>query len=148
MGPYLSRDPALHPFSNSWHSAALRRQGWVKISPIRVFPFDQIDFPVTLPLLDLPFPDQRCLKAFMGFEPHETVDAVLGGKAGDRSCLVLPNAAREFEARTDVERAVGPAGKEINKRHRADRNMGSCLRRNPRFAATLDHKGRLIDSLV
>jgi len=82
--------------------AALRRQGWVKISPIWIFSFNQIDFPVTLPLLDLPFPDQRCLKAFMGFEPHETVNAVFGGKARDGSCFVLPNAAREFEGRTDV----------------------------------------------
>ena len=44
-------------------SAALRREGWVKISPMRVFAFNQIDFPITLPLLDLPFPDQCCLKA-------------------------------------------------------------------------------------
>ena len=76
-------------------SAALRRQGWVKISPIRVFAFNQIDFPLALPLLDLPFPDQRRLKAFMGFEPHETVHTVFGGKAGDGPCFVLPNAARE-----------------------------------------------------
>src|SRR5689334_17072631 len=74
-------------------SAALRRQGWVKIGPMRVFAFNQIDFPVTLPLLDLPFPNQRCLKTFMGFEPHETVHAVFGGKAGDGACFVLPNSA-------------------------------------------------------
>src|SRR4051812_38149771 len=53
-------------------STALRRQGWVKVEPMRVVTFNQIDFPVTFPLLDLPFPDQRCLKAFMSFEPHET----------------------------------------------------------------------------
>ena len=111
--------------------AALRRQRWVKIGPMRVFAFDQIDFPVALPLLDLPFPDERCLKAFMAFEPHETVHAVFGGKAGDGACFVLPNAAREFEARTDVQRAVGLAGEEINKRPRADRYMGPCLRRDP-----------------
>jgi hypothetical protein len=75
--------------------AELWRQGWIKISPMRVFALDQIDFPVALPLLDLPFPGQRCLKAFMGFEPHKTVNAVFGGKAGDGPCFVLPNAARE-----------------------------------------------------
>ena len=85
---------------------ALRRQEWVKISPIRVFAFNQIDFPVTLPLLDLPLPNQRCLKAFMGFEPHKTVHAVFGAKAGDGSCFVLPNAAREFEGRTDVKSPI------------------------------------------
>src|ERR1700747_2457279 len=122
-------------------SAALRRQGWVKIGPIRVVAFNEMDFPITLPLLDLPFPDQRCLKVFMGFEPHETVHAVFGGKAGDGTCFVLPDAAREFEGRTDVQRAVGVAGEEINKRNPAEPNMGPCLRRDPRFAATLDHKG-------
>src|SRR5215471_513338 len=106
--------------------AVLRRQGWVKISPVRVFAFNQIDFPVALPLLDLPFPDQRCLKAFMGFEPHETVHAVFGGKAGDGACFVLPNAAREFVGRTDVESPIGFSGEEIDERHRADRNMGPC----------------------
>ena len=74
---------------------------------MQVFAFDQIDFPVTLPLLDLPFPDQRCLKVFMGFEPHETVHAVFRGKARDGTRLVLPNAAREFEGRADVESAIG-----------------------------------------
>ena len=59
---------------------------------MRVFAFNQIDLPVTFPLLDLPFPDQRSLKAFMRFEPNETVHAVLGGKAGDGACFVLPNA--------------------------------------------------------
>ena len=86
--------------------AALRRQGWVKINPMRVFAFDQIDLPVTLPLLDLPFSEQCCLKTFMGFEPHETVNAVFGGKAGDGACFVLPNAARKFEGRTDVESPI------------------------------------------
>ena len=74
------------------------------------------------------FPDQRCLKVFMGFEPHETVHAVFGGKAGDGSCFVLPNAAREFEGRTDVESPIGFRGEEIDERHRADRNMGpACV---------------------
>ena len=101
--------------------AALRQQGWVKISPMRVFAFNQIDFPVALPLLDLSFPDQRCLKAFMGFEPHEPVNPVFRGKAGDSSCLVLPNAAREFEGRTDVKSAMRLSGEKIDERHRADR---------------------------
>src|ERR1700751_5117921 len=102
-------------------SAALRRQGWVKIGPMRVFAFNQIDFPVTVPLLDLPFPEERCLKAFMGFEPHETVHAVFGGKAGDGACFVLVNAARKFEGRPDVESPMGFSGEEIDERHRADR---------------------------
>ena len=79
----------------------------------------------------------------MGFEPHETVNAVFGGKAGDGSCFVLPNAARELEGRTDVDSPIRMRGEEIDERHRADRNMGPCLRRDPRFAATVDHKGRL-----
>lgn len=112
-------------------SAALRRQGRVKIGPMRIFAFNQIDFPVALPLLDLPFPDQCCLKALMGFEPHETVHAVFGGKAGDDACFVLPNATHEFEARTDVERPIRFSGEEIDERHRADQNMGPCLRRDP-----------------
>jgi hypothetical protein len=67
----------------------------------------------------------------MGFEPHETVNAVFGGKAGDGSCFVLPNAARELKGRTDVESPIRFSGEEIDERHRADRNMGPCLRRDP-----------------
>src|ERR1051325_4233260 len=114
-------------------STALRRQGRVEIGPMRVFAFNQIDLPVTLPLLDLPFPNQRRLKAFMGFEPHETAHAVSGRKAGDGACLVLPNAAREFECRTDIESPIRFGGEQIDERHRADRNRS----RDPIVAVTL-----------
>jgi hypothetical protein len=61
---------------------------------------------------------------------------------------VLPNAPREFEGRTDVESPIRIRGEEIDERHRAGRHMGRCLRRDPRFAAIVDHKSRLIDSPV
>ena len=108
---------------------------------MRVFAFNQIDLPVTLPLLDLPFPDQHGLKAFVGFEPHETVHAVFGGKAGDGSCFVLPNAAREFEGRTDVESPIPvavvrrtswvPARRNLSRRSAAAAKRSELLERFP-----------------
>jgi hypothetical protein len=37
---------------------------------------------------------------------------------------VLPNAAREFEGRTDVKSPIRFRGEEIDERHHAGRNMG------------------------
>src|SRR5437763_15659405 len=40
----------------------LRRKRGVKINPVRVIPFDQVDLPVPLPFLDLPLADERAFK--------------------------------------------------------------------------------------
>src|SRR5579883_655348 len=87
----------------------------------------------------------------MGFEPHETVHAVFGGKAGDGARFVLPNAAREFEGRTDVESPIRFRGKEIDERHRADRNMGQGpeARGHPvHLIGSLRRQGSILQSLL
>ena len=65
------------------------RQVVIKMDPLRVVGFDQLDFPGSLPLLDLFLAADRSVPQRMNLEPDQTVDAISRREAGNRVGFVV-----------------------------------------------------------
>ena len=82
--------------------AASKLNAGVEVQPVWIVPFDQIDFPVAFPLLELFFTVQCCGRGFVSLKPNQPLDLVPFRESGNEAVFVLPNASREIGSRTDV----------------------------------------------
>jgi hypothetical protein len=91
----------------------LRHQSRVQIIPIRIFFFNQLNFPVAFPFLDLFLARDGGVHIFVNFKPHQRFNTILFCESVSLVVLVLPNAADQIARYTDVERAIACAGQKI-----------------------------------
>ena len=92
--------------------------------------FDQVDLPVPLPFLELLLAAKRSSRRLVNLKPHEPIDPVAPGEAGDEFLLVLLNPPGKVGCRADLKGSVAFAGEQIDVKHRDCGKMGSGLRRN------------------
>jgi hypothetical protein len=70
---------------------------------MRIVAFDQVDLPISLPFLELLLAAKRHSRRLVSLKPHEPIDAVALGEAGDELFLMLPNPPWEIGRRSDVK---------------------------------------------
>src|SRR4051812_38959509 len=100
----------------------------IKIHPSWILFFDQTDFPLTSPFLDLLFARDGSQRVVVYFKPDELVDGVSLRKTFDRFDPVLISAPQDIVGHAKIERAVLSARKKIDViRHRASVVMDSGL---------------------
>src|SRR5262245_53214812 len=89
-------------------------QGLVKVDPVGIRPLDQIDLPLTAPLLELLLARDRVHGIVVAFEPDEKVHSMSRSESGNgvRSMLVHPT--DQISGHADVERAVFAACKDVD----------------------------------
>jgi hypothetical protein len=85
---------------------------------VRVVAFEQIDFPVALPLFDLLLAAERGSRRLVNLKPNESIDLVALGEAGNEFILVLPNSPPEVGCRAEVEGSIRFAGEQVDVEHR------------------------------
>lgn len=98
-----------------------------QIMPIRVFAFDQIDFPLPVPAFELFLSRDGCGHVAENFITDEAVDGIAAGKSVDCAIPVLPQPRNQIAGDADIERPVRLAGKDIDarvalNRHGAERD--------------------------
>lgn len=82
------------------------QKGDGEIVPVRVRPLNQLDFPVTLPLLHLPLASDRRFYVIERLDVDEALDSIAPSKTADRSDPVLVDTLGKVRGDADVERAV------------------------------------------
>ena len=122
------RPAGSHPHCASAIIAQCVRQNRFKtkpdgqISPVRVRRFDQVDFPLTPPVLQLFFTGDCRDHVAVHFEPDQPGDAVLAGEAGQRALAVLPQSGLKIGRYANVQRSAWLAGKNVDARITLDRH--------------------------
>ena len=96
-----------------------------QIGPMRIRRFDQIDLPLSTPVLQLLFTGYRCDHVAVHFKPDQPGNTVRAGEARQRALAVLPQARRQVGRHANVQRAARLAGQNVDAgvaigRHRAD----------------------------
>ena len=81
---------------------------------MRVFLFNQADFPCPFPFLDLFLPRDGCLRAFMNLVVNQGLHSVFACKAFDNFLLVFPRALHEVGGHPDVQCSMSLARKYVN----------------------------------
>lgn len=79
----------------------------IKVHPIRLVAFKQINFPVAFPFLELFLAAKRRSGGFVGSDSNQPLDLVSFRKAGNKPVLVLPDAPREIGSHSDVKGFIG-----------------------------------------
>ena len=86
----------------------------VQVVPFRILRLDQLDLPISLPLLEL-FLARNCGdRIVVDFEPDQLVDSISLREAGNRLALVLVHAANDVVRYAEVERSVSVACEEVD----------------------------------
>lgn len=88
----------------------------IQVAPFRVVRLDQRQLPSPSPLLDGLLPLERGSHGRVYLVPYQRMHAVALGEPSDEVLLVLPDAPSEVRGDADVERAVAPAGKDVDAR--------------------------------
>jgi hypothetical protein len=89
-------------------------EGDRKVDPLRIVRFDEIDFPLSTPSLQLLLAQYRLLHRFAGFVADEPMYAISAGEAGQRICAMLHQPAKQIRGYANVERAIGLAGEDVD----------------------------------
>ena len=85
-----------------------------KVAPMRVGRLDQIDFPWTVPVLQLLLAGNRREHVAVHLEPHEPLDLVLPGEAWRHRFAMLPQAGLKVGRDADVEGAARLACEDVD----------------------------------
>jgi hypothetical protein len=97
-------------------SKRLEAQSHRQIDPIRVVALDQIELPLTMPTLQLFFPQDRALHVAEHLVADEAVDLLAPGEPAGDALAVLPKALFEVGGYADVKRTARLAGEDIDAR--------------------------------
>jgi len=85
-----------------------------QIMPIGVLAFDQVDFPLPVPALQLLFAQNGPLHVAEQFVADEAVDPIAAGEAFDCTVAVLPKPRNQIARDADVNCAVPLASKHVD----------------------------------
>ncbi len=102
------------PISRFARSKRWQTQPHRKIGPMRVALVDQIDLPLPVPALQLLLAQDREFHFAEQFIVDEHVDGIARGKPRQRIITMLPKPRDQVGCDTDVDRAVGLAGKDVD----------------------------------
>ena len=112
---YPTRHPEL--VSGSLSPPGLRQGGkaesYRKVAPVRVGRLDEIDFPRTVPVLQLLLAGDRRKHVPVHFEPDQPFDAVTRGEAGQHGLAMLPQPLFQARRHADVERTARLACEDV-----------------------------------
>ena len=85
-----------------------------KVLPVRVGLLDQVDLPLSVPVLELLFARDRGDHVAVHFKPDQPLDAVPFCKPRHGTFAVLPKPGQKVGRDANVERAARLAGKYVN----------------------------------
>jgi len=97
-------------------SVAYRGQSQIdcQINPLRVFGFDQIDLPLTMPVFQLFLARDRAVHVVEHFKADKAIYRIFFRKAFGHTRAVLVQALDQIRGYADVERAVRLAGEYVD----------------------------------
>src|SRR4030095_3834173 len=104
--------PETTPGRRSWRKPQPRRQ----IEPCRCLALEQIDLPLPVPALELPFASNSGLHVLEEFVPDEMMDRILFGEAVNGANAVLVEPGDQIGRDSDVNRTVGATGENVDAR--------------------------------
>ena len=81
---------------------------------MRIVSLDQIDFPLTVPALQLLFAQDRRLHVAEHFEAHEAMDLVPCDEATGNAFAVLPEPLHKVGCDPDIERSTRLAREDVD----------------------------------
>ncbi len=113
-----------------------------QIAPVRVGFLDQVDFPLSPPVLELLLAGDRRDHVAVHFEPDQPLDSMLTGKAGKGVFAVLPQSGFEVGSDADVKRAARLARKDVDTGVALDRHGSGCAARWTLKQVQGDDKGK------
>ena len=87
-----------------------------KVLPMRVGLLDQVDLPLSMPVLELLFARDRGDHVTVHFKPDQPLDAMLLCKPRQGAFAVLPKPSHKVGRDANVERSAWLAGKYVNAR--------------------------------
>jgi len=135
---HTPRHPELVSGSISPRSQALIRAGWMlkrvqhdggcmlsvayrgqteiyrQIDPLRVFRFDQINFPLAMPVFQLFLSRDRAVHVVEHLKSDKAIHRIFGGIPGRQFVAMLVKALDQVRCYADVQRAVGLAGEYVD----------------------------------
>jgi hypothetical protein len=86
---------------------SISKEARVQILPLRVVFFDEIDLPLTRPMLHRFLALNGKMDIAEAFVPNQTVNAIFLGKAFAHTFLMLPRSADNVGGDADIECAIG-----------------------------------------
>src|SRR5215208_761263 len=101
-------------FQATPNSRHVSQQRLVQIAPLRIFFFDQRNFPFALPVLDLLFLADRGFYGGGGLEPDKMMHTITVGEAVDFAAPMFENAANQVIGHANIERSIFAAGHQVN----------------------------------
>src|SRR5262249_46332937 len=102
----------------------------VEIDPMRVGAFDQVEFPLAFPFLDLLFPANRTFDRIVQLEPDQLVNAIARCETRDGLALVLEHPLHEIGGHANIQRPVRLAREQIDVKH-GQPSLAAPRSRNP-----------------
>ena len=99
-------------------SVAYRGQAEVdrQINPLRIFRFNQVDFPTAMPVFQLFLSGDRAGHVIEHFKADNTIYRILRGISGTQVVAMLVKALDQVRGYADVERTVELAGEYVDAR--------------------------------
>ena len=97
-------------------SVAYRGQSQVdcQINPLRVFRFNQINFPLAIPVLQLLLSRDRAVHVVEHLKSDKAIHRIFRGISGRQLVAVLVKALDQVRRYADVQRTVGLAGEYVD----------------------------------
>ena len=145
----LPRHPEL--VSGSIAPPTLKHRGETKahpkVLPVRVGLLDQVDLPLSVPVLELLFARDRSDHIAVHFKPDQPLDAVPLGKSRQDAFAVLPKPGHKVGRDANVERAARLAGEYVNARISFARHGAEYAARWTLKQVQGDGAGGLVDCL-
>jgi hypothetical protein len=87
-----------------------------QIMPIWILALDEIDFPLAMPAFELLLACDGRRHVIKLLKSDKMVDTVALGEAFDRPRPMLPKTRNQIGRDSDVERAIGAAGEDVDAR--------------------------------
>ena len=94
--------------------AHLTKQRRVQIVPSGVLSLDQVDLPLTRPMLDVLFPLDGSQDVLVPLKERQHRDAIASGEPAAGACPVFPRSANNIVGHASVERTEGPVGHDVH----------------------------------
>jgi hypothetical protein len=114
--PPSNRHPEL--VSGSTCPPALRYRGQTKpnsqIHPLRVFGTNEVDFPSSVPVLQLLFARNRALHFAKHLKMHQTVNRIFRRVPGHHGIAMLVKSLKQIRSHADIKRAMRLACQNVN----------------------------------
>src|SRR6185437_11492771 len=92
----------------------IAQQSGIEIGPAQIVRFDERNFPIAAPALDLLLALDRELDAFVPLVPDERLHAIFLCEARQKTLFVLPDSPDEIVCHARIERSVGRARQHVD----------------------------------